>query len=574
MTSCAPSAPRSSSVDATAAATNFGTHPLLRANANPVRIPYLRVDVSGVGTAPVLRALLRLQVDAAAGADSDSGGVLRALADTSWQESAITYDARPFATGTVLSSVGRVTPGQQVDFENGRIRFDPGFVEAALAMVPRTFTLGSRDRELDMALDGERGFLGTDGCPADVIDLDTKKRRRGTKQDLADLTKIADALPQVAFMWQQVSANDIPVPVRPMHETHAQLLNTSKHIQQMTAIDGFNARGIVEMVSTIAGGADALRAHPILSNFQCSISPLHWDGPPIDAMRIFAEAGIPVGMCAMPLAGASAPLSVAGLMTIANAEILSGVTILQTLVPGAKTDSVYLIDENVTNEELGEYIQREASEYPFEIFLRVTVSKIDQHVYRYIVKGDWRSVKMGYGSLAQPELYDAIYLHTHPRDKRVIPNSIPDYIHAETFRNVSTLLVGSGIPIEFESIPRREDKVDTFDVDGREFSRTRVEPKRPRTAEQARRSRGDADDDARELDRIFTQNVEAGHDRVVLQNSEGMRIIYERSRPVDQRLNEVYRSAGLDLPSRADGAASRGEITQAPPSESSRPLGF
>jgi len=247
---------------------------------------------------------------------------------------------------------------------------------------------------------------------------------------------------------------------------------------------------------------------------------------------------------------------------------------IRELVPGAKTDSVYLIDENVTNEELGEYIQREASEYPFEIFLRVTVSKIDQHVYRYIVKGDWRSVKMGYGSLAQPELYDAIYLHTHPRDKRVIPNSIPDYIHAETFRNVSTLLVGSGIPIEFESIPRREDKVDTFDIDGREFSRTRVEPERPRTREQARRSHGDADDDARELDRIFTENVEAGHDRVVLQNSEGMRIIYERSRPVDQRLNEVYRSAGLDLPSRADGAASRGEITQAPPSESSRPLGF
>jgi|1186.fasta_scaffold01233_4 trimethylamine:corrinoid methyltransferase-like protein len=122
-------------------------------------------------------------------------------------------------------------------------------------MVPRTFTLAARDRELDMVLNGDRGFLGTDGCPADVIDLDTKKRRRGTKQDLADLTKIADALPEVSFMWQEVSANDIPVPVRPMHETHAQLISTSKHIQQMTAIDGFNAKGIVEMVTTVAGGA-------------------------------------------------------------------------------------------------------------------------------------------------------------------------------------------------------------------------------------------------------------------------------------------------------------------------------
>ncbi len=61
---------------------------------------------------------------------------------------------------------------------------------------------------------------------------------------------------------------------------------------------------------------------------------------------------------------------------------------------------------------------------------------------------------MGYESLQHPELYDAIYLHTHPRGKRIIPNSIPNYIHAETFRVVSTLLVGDGIPIEFESIER------------------------------------------------------------------------------------------------------------------------
>jgi trimethylamine--corrinoid protein Co-methyltransferase len=112
---------------------------------------------------------------------------------------------------------------------------------------------------------------------------------------------------------------------------------TSKHIMQMTAIDPFNARGLVEMARVLAGGAAELRERPLMSNFQCSISPLHWDDPTIDAMEVFAEAGIPVGMCAMPLAGASAPLSVAGLMTIANAEILSGIVILETLVPGAKT---------------------------------------------------------------------------------------------------------------------------------------------------------------------------------------------------------------------------------------------
>lgn len=227
--------------------------------------------------------------------------------------------------------------GQRVDRDQRRIRLDPAFVEAALARCSRAYTLAARDPALDLPLGGSTGYLSTDGCPADVIDLETGERRPGTKRDLAEITRLADALPQIGFLWQSVSANDTPVPVRPIHETHVQLLNTSKHIQQMTAIDAFNARGIVEMARVVAGGADALRARPIISNFQCSISPLHWDEGPVECMRIFAEAGIPVGICAMPLAGASAPLSVAGMLAMANAEICSGIAILQTIAPGTPT---------------------------------------------------------------------------------------------------------------------------------------------------------------------------------------------------------------------------------------------
>jgi trimethylamine--corrinoid protein Co-methyltransferase len=225
--------------------------------------------------------------------------------------------------------------GQSVDREGGRIRFDPGFVEERVAMAGRAVTLCARDPDLDLVLDGTRGYLSTDGCPGDMIDLETRRRRAGTKADLVELTRLADALPEIAFMWQCVSANDTPVPVRPIHETHAQLLSTTKHIQQMTAVDGANAAGIVEMARVIAGGADELRARPLLSNFQCVISPLHWDHGPVDAMRVFAEAGIPVGICSMPLAAASSPVTLAGTLAVCHAEILSGLTILQSMVPGS-----------------------------------------------------------------------------------------------------------------------------------------------------------------------------------------------------------------------------------------------
>jgi len=154
--------------------------------------------------------------------------------------------------------------GQVVDRDARRIRFDPAFVEEALRRSPSAYTLAARDPALDLPLDGSGGYLATDGCPADVIDLDTGERRPGTKLDLERITLLADALPQIAFHWQPVSANDAPVPVRPIHETHAQLPNTTKHIQQMTAIDPFNALGIVEMAQVVAGGSEALRARPIV----------------------------------------------------------------------------------------------------------------------------------------------------------------------------------------------------------------------------------------------------------------------------------------------------------------------
>jgi hypothetical protein len=41
------------------------------------------------------------------------------------------------------------------------------------------------------------------------------------------------------------------------------------------------------------------------------------------------------------------------------------------------------------------------------------------------------------------------------------------------------------------------------------------------------------------------ENVENGHERIVLQNSEGILVTYERNRALGRRLDEVYRNAGL-----------------------------
>lgn len=226
--------------------------------------------------------------------------------------------------------------GQSVDFEDRRIRFDPGFVEGRRALAPRTFTLAGRHPGRDLPIDGAHGYLSPDGCAPQTIDPDTDRRRASMKADLGGITRLADALPEIGFLWRSVSAGDTPAEVRSLHEVEVQLNSTTKHLQTGAGENVFLARGVVELLRTVSGGAEALRARPNLSSIQCIISPLFWDEGPVDAIRIFAEAGIPVSLVSMAMSPATAPGTVAGLLTLTIAEILSGLAILQTMAPGAK----------------------------------------------------------------------------------------------------------------------------------------------------------------------------------------------------------------------------------------------
>jgi trimethylamine--corrinoid protein Co-methyltransferase len=225
--------------------------------------------------------------------------------------------------------------GARVDMDSKRAWFPPELVEAKMALAPSSFTLAARDPGYDLPLDGRLSYLSTEGCLAEIVDVDTGEWRPSTKDDLEQMTRLGDALPEIAFQWQPVSANDVPAAVRPMHEVHAQLPNTSKHIQQMTAIDPLMAHAAVDMAAAVAGSPEELRRRPIMSNFQCSISPFAWHEGPIEAMLVFAEAGVPVGACSMPLAAATGPTTTPGNIILANSEILAGLTIVQTFFPGA-----------------------------------------------------------------------------------------------------------------------------------------------------------------------------------------------------------------------------------------------
>ena len=227
--------------------------------------------------------------------------------------------------------------GARVDRQKNRVFFPPALVEKALKTAPRNYTLCARDSNNDLPLDGRHGYLTLDGCGLQVLDLDSGELRKSTLRDLEEATLVADYLEEIAFLWPIISAQDCPTGRQPLHELAAQLTFSAKHVQAMTAVNGQAARGSVEIASLVAGGAAALRERPLISNFQCSISPLAYDPEGLEAAMIFADAGIPTGFLTMQIGCSTAPATVAGSLAQANAEILAGLVFLQLYKPGAPT---------------------------------------------------------------------------------------------------------------------------------------------------------------------------------------------------------------------------------------------
>jgi len=108
--------------------------------------------------------------------------------------------------------------------------------------------------------------------------------------------------------------------------------NTRKHLRALS----FTTRGgeaIMEMARVLAGGG-SLRENPIFSIGFTAHGPLRWTHLALGVYKSTAGQGIPCTVNGEPMAGASAPVTLAGAAAVGTAEILAGIVINQLLEPG------------------------------------------------------------------------------------------------------------------------------------------------------------------------------------------------------------------------------------------------
>jgi trimethylamine--corrinoid protein Co-methyltransferase len=150
----------------------------------------------------------------------------------------------------------------------------------------------------------------------------------------ARLARVCDGLSPLAFFWPPVSAQDHGL-AAPLYECHAGLTNTLKHVRGGTTVRPALAPYIVEMARAVRSDDAAVRARPPICANICTISPLGHDDQGLDCALAYAEAGLPVSFMAMTTMGTTAPATVAGALVQGDAEVVSGMVLLQLAFPGA-----------------------------------------------------------------------------------------------------------------------------------------------------------------------------------------------------------------------------------------------
>ncbi len=219
--------------------------------------------------------------------------------------------------------------------EDGRIRFPRALVEDMLAVAARGITLHGRNPAYDLHLSGTRVHFGTAGAAVHVVDVKTREYRDSTAQDLYDAAKLTHHLDNIHFFQRAMVCRDIADNYEmDVNTLYACCAGTTKHVGTSFS-DPSHVAGCMDLLHMIAGGEEAWRARPFVSNSNCFVvPPMKFAEESCVTMEHCIRAGMPVLLLSAGQAGATAPAPLATAIVQAVAECLAGVVYVNAMAPG------------------------------------------------------------------------------------------------------------------------------------------------------------------------------------------------------------------------------------------------
>ncbi|MEL6893101.1 MAG: trimethylamine methyltransferase family protein, partial [Actinomycetota bacterium] len=223
--------------------------------------------------------------------------------------------------------------GARVD--GHRVRFDAALIDAHLATVPASFTLHGRVPERDLRVGGRNMVFSCVGSAPNYVDLDGN-RRTGDRAGFQDFLRLAQQLTSVHTIGgYPVEPIDLHASIRHLEAAYDVHTLTDRSFHTYSLGRERNQDGI-EMARIARGiDHDTLDREPSITSIINASSPLRYDTPMLEGIIQMSSRNQVIIITPFTLAGAMAPITLAGALVQQNAEALAGIVFTQVVRPGA-----------------------------------------------------------------------------------------------------------------------------------------------------------------------------------------------------------------------------------------------
>jgi len=215
------------------------------------------------------------------------------------------------------------------------VKFPEELVKEQLKHVPDSFNLWGPDGSFSFTVNTKTTQFATVGTPVKIYDPESKRGVRKTiMEDTIKQIRIVDSLKNIMCSHVDVWPNDVPFLELHCHAIKAWAENSRKPYG-LGCYGGLASQDMMNLTSIIVGGDEELIKHPRLVGFFNPTSPLMLTRIMLNGLFVWAKYKQPTIIAPAASAGSTAPVTLAGLITQTNMEILSSITLTQLINRGA-----------------------------------------------------------------------------------------------------------------------------------------------------------------------------------------------------------------------------------------------
>lgn len=224
--------------------------------------------------------------------------------------------------------------GAIVDEDTLFVRFPESMIMEKLKTVPDSFKLHGPDGSFSFEVNTKSTRFATIGTPVKIRDLNSKRGvRKSMMTDTIEQIKIVDSLENIVCSHIDVWPNDVPY-ITIHTECIYQWVKNTRKPYGLGCLGKLASQDMMNMASIIVGGEEELIRRPRFIGFMNPTSPLHLPKLMTNGFAIFTKYKQPTIIAPEAIAGSSSPVTLAGLITQTNAEIVGSAVLSQILNPG------------------------------------------------------------------------------------------------------------------------------------------------------------------------------------------------------------------------------------------------